>query len=148
MEERIPFNIKHRPEIEAGKYLVRTRDLWSAKIICWDKVDGHTGDSLIVALVEGAVSTSTVFYHTNGKYCDDMENGLDLFLVPNPNYKEPTTTCSTSVDWDAFRREAAKDFVAAHFANPNCNNLATDSIIKNCITAADELVWNLKKKKK
>ena len=142
--ESIPFDIKFRPEIEAGKYLVVTREGREVKIDRWDWPDE---DYPIVAYIIGAECHYTYTdkgEFDKGEHLDDMA----LFLVPNPNYKEPTTTCSTSVDWDAFRREAAKDFVAAYFANPNCNNLATDSIIKNCITAADELVWNLKKRKK
>ena len=147
MEERIPFDIKYRPEIESGKYLVKTKDGKSVRIICWEK----QGRFPIVALSkEREEDEEEVMrdYCIDGRYYEDETSHRDLFLVPNPDYKEPTTTCSTSVDWDAFRREAAKDFVAAYFTNPNCNNLATDSIIKNCIVAADELIWNLKKKKK
>jgi len=132
--ERIPFDIKYRPEIEAGKYLVETRDGREVRIDRWDWPDN---DYPIVAHIKGVGGRFT--YTDGGEYDKSKYDiQLNLFLIPNPDY----------VDWDAFRREAAKDFVAAYFTNPNCNNLATDSIIKNCITAADELIWNLKKKKK
>lgn len=132
--ERIPFDIKFRPDIEAGKYLVVTRDEREVVIDRWDWPDEDYPIVAHIKEVAGRFTYTSGGEYDKGKY--DKE--LDLFLIPNPDY----------ADWDAFRREAAKDFVAAYFANPNCNNLATDSIIKNCITAADELIWNLKKKKK
>ncbi len=148
MEGRIPFDIKYRSDIEAGKYLVVTRCNEPVRIICWDA----KGLFPIVGLAKAKRSEFIETYSTDGKRILSQTSDYDLLLVVNPDYKEPpaepSVSAEPSVDWDAFRREAAKDFVAALFANPNCNNLATDSIIKNCIAAADELVWNLKKKKK
>lgn len=146
MSERIPFDIKYRPEIEAGKYLVVTRSGEPVRIVGWDS----PGLFPITAILKRSKRLATKEGYTiSGHFLTNcVSHAHDLSLVPNPDYKETTITCSTSVDWDAFRREAAKDFVAAYFANPNCNNLATDSIIKNCIVAADELIWNLKKRKK
>lgn len=142
-QERIPFDIKYRPEIEAGKYLVVTKAGREVRITQWEWLDEEYP---IIAYIKGVGGCLT--YTDKGEYIKGAHTeDINLFLVPIPDYKEPTAE-QPSVDWDAFRREAAKDFVAAYFANPNCNNLATESIIKSCITAADELIWNLKKKKK
>jgi hypothetical protein len=100
--ERIPFDIKRRPEIEAGKYLVETRDGCPVRIVCWDR----KGVEPIVALLGDGRDEEVGTFHTNGVYIRGQQSARDLFLVPNPDYKEPTTTCSTSVDWDAFRRKA------------------------------------------
>lgn len=145
MEERIPFDIKYRPDIEAGKYLVQTRLGSSARIICWDKKCYHPEDCYpIVALVNNKFENVNIYSKT-GKYdYKERKSNLDLFLIPNPDYKEPTTTCSTSVDWDAFRREAAKDIVASLCINPSYNSCCKEYIAENAIEQADELIKQLK----
>lgn len=96
-QERIPFDIKYRSEIEAGKYLVQTRTGESARIICWDRA----GYFPIVALVQNNESESTFIYSENGEY-DEMvgRSVLDLFLVPNPDYKEPAAKPSADSEKD------------------------------------------------
>ena len=145
--ERIPFDIKYRPEIEAGKYLVVTRDGGEVKIDRWDWPDE---DYPIVAYIIGGECHHT--YTDKGEFDKGEHNNIDLFLVPNPDYKEPTTTCSTSVDWDAFRREAAKDFVSAILSN---STLVDDqpwkhrvNVIGVGVAYADELIKQLREEKK
>lgn len=147
MEGRIPFDIKLRPEIEAGKYLVVMRGGKSARIVCWEK----QGRFPIVALLkEREEDEDEVMrdYCIDGRYYEDETSHRDLFLVANPDYKEPTTTCSTSVDWDAFRREAAKDIVAACYTNRNYDRCPEEHIAKTALKQADELIKQLKENKK
>lgn len=143
-QERIPFDIKYRPDIEAGKYLVVTRDGREVRISRWDWPDE---DYPIVASINGVEGRFT--YTDKGEY-DKAEhfNDIDLSLIPNPDYKEPTTTCSTSVDWEAFRRETAKDFVGAILSN---STLVDDqpwkhrvNVIGVGVAYADELIEQLK----
>lgn len=141
-QERIPFDIKYRPEIEAGKYLVETREGEPVRIICWDR----RGVEPIVALIgDGRLEEVDTFY-TNGVYIRGKQSVHDLSLIPNPDYKEPTTTCSTSVDWDAFRREAAKDILCALITSDMAG--APEEKSRWSIDAADELIKQLKEGKK
>ena len=89
-QKRIPFDIKYRPEIEAGKYLVQTRDGKSVRIICWDAESHHP----IVYLVRGLGGSELVVgcCSDGSYYCPEVKAADDLFLIPNPDYKEPTTT--------------------------------------------------------
>lgn len=98
--ERIPFDIKFRPEIEARQFLVETKDGKSVRIICWEK----QGRFPIVALLkEREEDEDEVMrdYCIDGRYYEDETSHRDLFLVPNPDHNEPTTTCSTSEPSDA-----------------------------------------------
>ena len=154
-QERIPFDIKHRPEIEAGKYLVKTRLGYRVRILYWEAKSEGT----LVCLITDYNGVERLWlYPTAGKYNgitingEPIISGSDLFLVPNPDYKEPTTTCSTSVDWDAFRREAAKEFVGAILSN---SALVDDrswdyrvNVIGTGVAYADELIKQLKEGKK
>ena len=153
--ERIPFDIKYRPEIEAGKYLVETREGVSVRIICWERKGYYPP---IIALLDIKASEIVYTYTEKGKYGDTgAESHLDLFLVPNPDYKEPTAeqpsvSAEPSVDWDAFRREAAKDFASAMLSN---SALVDDrswdyrlDVIKTAVFYADELIKQLKEGKK
>ena len=139
MKERIPFDIKFRPEIEAGKYLVVTRE---GRKVGIDRWDWPHGDYPIVAHIEGVGGRFTYTdkgVYDKGKY--DTE--LNLFLIPNPDYADP------SVDWDAFRREAAKDILCAII--PLDWEVMASTREKMCrlaIDAADELIKQLKENKK
>ena len=67
-QERIPFDIKYRHEIEAGKYLVQTRLGSPARIICWDKKCYYPEDCYpIVALVNNKFENVNI-YSKMGKY--------------------------------------------------------------------------------
>lgn len=145
--ERIPFDIKLRPEIEAGKFLIETRDGSPVRIVCWDAKAERP--ILYLVFVRGKEWVYSYplggFYHSP----EVVESDNDLFLVPNPDHKEPTTICSTSVDWDAFRREAAKNILCAII--PLDWVAANDTKEKMCglsIVIADELIKQLKEGKK
>ena len=130
----IPFDIKYRPEIEAGKYLVVTRDERKVVIDRWDWPDE---DYPIVAHIKEVEGRFT--YTNGGEYDKGEHNNVDLFLIPNPDY----------VDWDAFRREAAKDILCAII--PLDWVAANDTKEKMCglsIVIADELIKQLKEGKK
>ena len=76
---KIPFDIKYRPEIEAGKYKVVTRDELPARIICWDRNDIEYP---MVALVKSKCGEETPFTYGNMGNFFTAECDNDLFLVP------------------------------------------------------------------
>ena len=150
--ERIPFDIKFRPEIEARQLLVETKDGKSVRIVCWDK----RGHYPIVALVQDEEAEFARVYTEKGEYDLIERRNLDLCLVPNPDHNEspakPSVTAEPSVDWYAFRREAAKDFVGAILSN---SALVDDhswdyrvNVIGTGVAYADELIEQLKEGKK
>ena len=152
-QERIPFDIKYRHEIEAGKYLVQTRLGSPARIICWDKKCYYPEDCYpIVALVNNKFENVNI-YSKMGKYdYKERKSNLDLFLVVNPDYKEPiaepSISVEQSVDWDAFRRDAAKDFASAMLSNSELVYERSCSyrlaVTKSAVVYADELIKRLK----
>lgn len=151
MEKRTPFDIKYRSEIECGKYLVVTRDNRPVRVLCWDKKDYYHYP--VIALVQDMGYEVIGTYSEEGKYgYDERKSTLDLFLVANPDYTEPTAesepTAEPFVDWDAFRREAAKDFVAACYTNQNYDRRSGGCIAEIALKQADELIKQLKENKK
>lgn len=140
-QERMPFDVKFRPEIEAGKYLVETREGKPARITLWDQ----QGFYPIVGVINEQGEKKLVEYFIDGRFLSTREDSLDLFLVPNPDYKEPVTEQS-SVDWDAFRREAAKDILCALITSDMGGSAEEKS--RWSIDAADELIKQLKENKK
>ena len=87
------FNIKYRPQIEAGEYKVRTAYGQPARIVCWDARTPF--DQPIVALIEyksdGCVIDMPVCY---------TEDGVSLY--------------SPGDDFSSFGPEGA--FLAGYFA--------------------------------
>lgn len=149
MEERIPFDIKYRPEIEVGKYLVVTRDNHSARIICWDAKLRYP--IIFLFLSRDGNKENILNCHPDGRFISsEYRSDNDLFLVPNPDYKEPTAEPSVSaepsVDWDAFRREAAKDILCALITSDMGGSAEDKS--RWSIDAVDELIKQLKEGKK
>ena len=132
--EKIPFDIKFRSEIEAGKYLVVTREGRKVGIDRWDFPDE---DYPIVAHIAGVAGRLT---YTDKGVCDKngYDKEFDLFLIPNPDY----------VDWDAFRRDAAKEFVGAILSNSAfVDNHDWEYRVNAIVTGvayADELIKRLK----
>ena len=93
--DKIPFDINKRPEIEAGKYKVVTRDELPVRIICWDR---NIIEYPIVALVKSKCGEETPFtYGKRGNFftgeCDN-----DLFLVPDEpeltEFEEAVRACA------------------------------------------------------
>ena len=72
------FNIKYRPQIQAGEYKVRTAYGQPARIVCWDARTPF--DQPIVALIEynrdGGVVDMPVCYMEDGRYVGNNENYL------------------------------------------------------------------------
>lgn len=78
--DKIQFDIKLRPEIEAGKYKVETRDGRPARIICWDR---ESNKYPIVALINCEGREHSKHYTCSGSfYADSRTFHDDLFLVP------------------------------------------------------------------
>lgn len=78
---KIPFDIKYRPQIEAGKYKVVTRDGRDVRILCWD------ADQFYPICAQFRLCAGTLiarYFDCNGIFegSDETENGYDLFLVP------------------------------------------------------------------
>lgn len=72
---KIPFDIKYRPEIEAGKYKVKVEE-HEARIVCWD----YNGDNLIVC-VKYPEGEQGLIYDTAGRHMSKLpEHEPDLEL--------------------------------------------------------------------
>ena len=74
---KIPFDIKFRPEIEAGKYEVVTRLDTPVKILCYDA----RGKYPIAGLVRGEETDSPQSWCIDGSFDGRNESLNDLFLV-------------------------------------------------------------------
>jgi len=59
-------------------------------------------------------------------------------------YFEDALIIKEAVDWDAFRREAAKDILAGWYSNPDSNDRLFEQMAKIAIEQADELIKQLK----
>ncbi len=90
--EQIPFNIQYRHDIESGKYLVVTRDGNSVRIVCWDR----KGPYHILGLIKTGMVEIPETFLENGSCIDARECESDLFLILNPDYKEPSAEPSVS----------------------------------------------------
>lgn len=117
---RIPFNIKYRPEIEAGKYKVKVGEN-EARIVCWD----FNGDNLIVCVkIDGG--EQGLIYDTAGRHMTKLpepESDLELY-TDEPDeltefekaVKEAILTWHNPKEWspeDSFIREIAEKPLAS-----------------------------------
>ena len=79
--KKIPFDIKHRPQIESGKYKVVTRIGKPVRIICWDL----NGPQPIVGTIYEKQMNQDIIqvFDKNGKYWkeSDSESHNDLFII-------------------------------------------------------------------
>lgn len=72
---KIAFDIKYRPEIDAGKYKVKVEE-HEARIVCWD----YNGDNLIVCVKIDGVEQG-LLYDTAGRHMSKLpEHEPDLEL--------------------------------------------------------------------
>ena len=55
--------------------------------------------------------------------------------------------CSKCVDWEAFRRDAAKDILCAMIANGDLGRYGSSYLVVHAVYAADELIEQLKEDK-
>ena len=94
--EKIPFDIKYRPEIESGKYLVVTRDDRPVRIVCWDRKGAYP----IIGLIKDGWREVVDIFDTDGAYNRGEAHRFDLYLVANPDYKEPTAKPFTDSEKD------------------------------------------------
>ena len=78
--KRIPFDIKYRQDIEAGRYRVETRDGRAARIVCWD---AKCKNYPVIAEIDGKVDdecTLAIQYKKDGVSYTHYD--FFLFLVP------------------------------------------------------------------
>lgn len=71
---KIPFDIKYRPQIEAGEYKVETRSGNTARVVCWDRV----GIQLVVLIGK---DEDVLTYNLDGTTGQQMQLPSDLFIV-------------------------------------------------------------------
>ena len=77
---KIPFNIKYRPQIEAGEYKVETRDGRPAKVVSFEMTD--TNDCPVAAQFRLCAGTPVVYlFDRDGRYKGEISSEYDLFLV-------------------------------------------------------------------
>ena len=96
---KIHFDIRLRPEIEAGKYEVLFGDV-PARIICWDKKSINGGE-LIVALVDDGKSEHTEYFYSDGISISAISPAL--YLVP----PEPELTEFEVKLWEIMKAEGS-----------------------------------------
>ena len=80
---KIPFDIKHRQQIENGKYKVETNEGASVRIICWDAKGSQREDD-IIALVGSTLGSENIQRYdcTGHLIADSAKIGRkDLVLV-------------------------------------------------------------------
>lgn len=74
---KIAFDIKYRPEIEAGKYKVKVGEN-EARIVCWD----YNGDTTLIVLVKDISGERAFLYDTAGNHkalVSDKMPDLELY---------------------------------------------------------------------
>ena len=75
---KIAFEIKYRPEIEAGKYKVKVGE-HDARIVCWD----YNGDTTLIVLVKDISEERAFLYDTTGRHKTcllDRMPDLELYI--------------------------------------------------------------------
>lgn len=80
---KIPFDVKHRQQIESGKYKVETNEGASVRIICWDAKGSQREDD-IIALVGSILGSENIqrYDYTGHLIADSARVGRkDLVLV-------------------------------------------------------------------
>ena len=87
---KIPFDIKHRPEVESGKYSVQSEEHLPIRIASWDVKPSKDSPRTILALVEMPTGEEQPrLYYIDGKYNRGIRSDKDLYLVDSR--KEPTS---------------------------------------------------------
>lgn len=77
--QKIPFDIKYRPEIESGKYKVKTNAGRPVRIICWDaKNEDPLVQLPIVGLIDYGKREMVFTWDIRGLYGN---NDMDLIIV-------------------------------------------------------------------
>ena len=112
IQKKIPFDIKYRPEIEAGKYLVRTKGNEPVRIICWDRKSYFP----ILALIDRS-SEAVYGYTKKGEFDDIAKSNLDLVLLLNPEYKEPAEEPSKPSEATVWAAMAALGATFTNYEN-------------------------------
>jgi len=93
--KKIPFDIKYRPEIESGKYVVETREGSPVTILEWDEFI-HGMAHMILGRYEGKIE----FWNFNGRINRvGSDCNLDLFIRSNTpeltEFEESIRICVT-----------------------------------------------------
>ncbi len=77
--KKIPFNIKYRPEIEAGKYKVVTEHGESVRIICWDSK--FCGAYPVIALISDGDGEDIIHISESGNSNNNSVKGEQLYVM-------------------------------------------------------------------
>ena len=94
--KKIPFDIKFRPEIEAGKYKVVTEYGEPVRIICWDS-KYHT-DLPVIALVNDGDGEDMIHLSKDGKTVFDDEKPIKNNLILVSDEPEELTEFEKALD--------------------------------------------------
>ena len=87
---RIQFDIKYRPQIESGEYIVKTRSGNPARIICWDR-DSCTPICALITRDSGP--EDYIWTNKEGRNMK-IETDDDLFIItPDPDLSEFEKAC-------------------------------------------------------
>jgi len=100
-EKTIPFNPIYKPEIEEGKYKVRTKKGLPVKIISWD---GGTETAPIICTIHGIARNYTI----DGKCSSDKT--LNLEIVCKPDCEIQLLAILKGIQEGYYREDAANDF--------------------------------------
>ena len=77
--KRIPFDIKYRPEIEAGKYKVVTEYGESVRIICWDSKFCNAYP--VIALISDGDGEDIIHLNESGSSNNNSVRGEQLYVI-------------------------------------------------------------------
>lgn len=87
---KIQFNIKYRPQIESGEYIVKTRSGNPVRIICWDR-DSSTPICALITRDNGP--EDYIWTNKEGRNMK-IETDDDLFIItPDPDINEFEKAC-------------------------------------------------------
>lgn len=74
-----------------------------------------------------------------------LQPGMVVYKSSDLEFLEPPPKLKPEVDWDAFRREAAKDVMCAVLSTPGMwTDTTYDGLAAACIKQAEELIEQLK----
>jgi hypothetical protein len=108
---KIPFDIKHRPQIESGEYKVVTGDDRPVRIISWDK-KAYVGRYEIVALVptlQGDTETVQLYCRDGTFIASAWNEKFKLFIVtPEPELTEFEKAVGLEIFDEPFDEEHIK----------------------------------------
>ena len=148
MKNRIPFETRYLRDVERGRYRIVTRDGRPAHYVGKDSAGWQVFD----------ICHRLFTYHYSYKYNNPDDGSNDLFLVPveeiaaslKPQEDNPEQTAvwnqeEDPVDWEGFRRDAAKAAMHGILCSAERFSFKTETeLAKMAINCADALIKKLK----